>query len=258
MKRILNSLSLLPEEVFTIAPLNEDQQKFHILFSNCAEDLRGENRKEELINYYLELSNKNKDLRELSNYFAIKSYFAQLWDEVDEVSEDELNDIFTMVVNKDYYQHYDYIIIRNAMRILEKEKADILIEKIFLTKKNKSQAKVMDDAFYYILLNATTTRIYEKEYTSARKYIHLAKMQDKERKNFNYRIHLKYLENLLDYITIGDYQYMQRIQEYIHLLKDIGDTVVADQISTDVKLVLADTAAYTDKKDFPVIFVKHT
>ncbi|MEI5990629.1 hypothetical protein A5881_002134 [Enterococcus termitis] len=83
-------------------------------------------------------------------------------------------------------------------------------------------------------------------------------MQDKERKNINYRIHLKYLENLLDYVTIGDYQYMQRIQEYIHLLKDIGDTVLADQISTDVKLVLTDINNHIDKKDFPVIFVKHT
>ncbi|MEI5990628.1 hypothetical protein A5881_002133 [Enterococcus termitis] len=60
LKRILNSLSLLPEEVFTIAPLNEDQQKFHLLFSNCAENLHGENRKDDLINYYLGLSNKKK------------------------------------------------------------------------------------------------------------------------------------------------------------------------------------------------------
>lgn len=258
LKRILDSLSLLPEEVFSMAPLSKDQQKFHFLFTNCAENLHGENRKDDLINYYHELSDKNKDLRELSNYFAIKSYFAQVWSEVDEIGVEELDNIFTMLSNKEYYQHYDYIIIRNAMRILEKEKADILIKKIFSTKKNKLETEPMDDAFYYILLNATTTRIYEKDYTSAKKYIHLAKMQDKERKNINYRIHLKYLENLLDYITIGDYQYIQRIQEYIHLLKDIGDLVLANQISTDVKLVLDGIDEHIDKKDYPVIFVKYT
>lgn len=257
LKRILNSLSLLPEEIFAMASLNEEQKKFHSLFNSCAENILDENRKQDLIKCYFKLSKRNKNLRELSNYFAIKSYFAQLWNEIDEIGSEELDNIYTMLLNKDFYQHYDYIIIRNAMRVLEKEKAEILITKIFLPERTKLQSETVDDAFYYILLNATTTRIYEKEYTIARKYIHLAKMQDKELKNINYRLHLKYLENLLDYITIGDYQYIQRIQEYIHLLKDIGDIILASKISEDVKLVLDDIEEDDSGKDFPVVFVKY-
>ncbi len=255
LKKIINVLSLLPEEVFAMAPLDIEQQEFKTLYLYCVQNLQDEIAKQELVNYFKELSNKNKNLRELSNYFAIQCYFSQLWDEIDEVKLEELENIYSLMSGKKDYQHYDYIIIRNAMKFLKKEKADVLIQKIFLTE--VQQTIKVNDSFYYILLNAITSRIYEKEYYLARKYIYLAKKNDKERKDFHYQTHLKYLENLLDYVTIGDYQYIQRIQEYIHLLKDIGDIDLADQISTDVKLVLAGMDEHIDKKDFPVIFVKH-
>lgn len=254
LKKIMNTLSLLPEEVFTLAPLDLEQRIFKKLYSYCAQNIQDKAAKQDLVNYYIELSSKNKNLRELSNYFAIKSYFSQLWDEIDGVSQEELEHIYFLLSNKKYYQHYDYIIIRNAMKFFEKEKADALIQRIFLPETKPKT--VINDSFYYILLNAITSRVYEKEYTLARKYIYLAKKNDKEGKDFHYQTHLKYLENLLDYITIGDYQYIQRIHEYIHLLKDIGDTILAGQISIDVKLVLDNEKRHIDKNDFPVILIK--
>ncbi|ALS36752.1 transcriptional regulator with XRE-family HTH domain [Enterococcus rotai] len=255
LKKILDKLSLSPEEVFSMAPLDKEQKDYKALFLHCAQNMHDENKRQELLNYYIKLSDCNKNLRELSNYFAIKSYFAQKWQEIDGVTSEELEEIYQLMLTKTYYQHYDYIIIRNAMRFLEKEEADILIRRIFLSK--KEQDLPVDDSSYYILINAATSRIYEKEYSLARKYVQLAKKQDKDRKNLDYRINLRYLENLLDYLTIGDYQYMQRIQEYIHLAKDIGDMYLAEQLTKDIELILNDIPNIKNKNDLPIILMKN-
>lgn len=254
LKKIMNTLSLSPEEVFSSAPWDEEQQYYRILFSYCAENLADQDKKKELLDYYFELSAKNKNLRELSNYFAIKNFFSQTWAEINPITPEELEGLYQVLVHKEYFQHYDYSIIRTAVRFFEKEKTDLLIKKIFLSP--NIQTPLANDSSYYILINAATARIYEKEYYLARKYIQLAKKQDKKRKNLNYRIKLKYLENLLDYLTVGDYQYMQRIQEYIHLVKDIGDIDLARQINMDITIVLNDSQDALDKNNLPSVLIK--
>lgn len=254
LKKIMDTLSLSPKEIFSNAPLDEEQHYYRTLFSYCAEHLEDKNKKKELLDYYFELSEKNKNLRELSNYFSIKNFFSQKWAEINPITPEELEGVYQVLAHKEYFQHYDYIIIRTAVRFLEKEKTDLLIKKIFLSP--KMQAPLVNDSSYYILINAATARIYEKDYYLARKYIQIAKKQDKKRKNLNYRINLKYLENLLDYLTIGDYQYMQRIQEYIHLVKDIGDIDLARQISTDIKIILNDIPNTLDKNSLPIVLIK--
>lgn len=253
LKTILNSMSISPKEVFSITALDEEQQKFKILFHFCVKNLGDQDKKQLLIGYYHKISSKNKNLRELSNYIAIKSYFVRFWDEINEITSEELDYIYSLIMNKNYHQHYDFVLIRNIIRFLDKNKADLIIARFFPTNQKQLEEPLVKDSMYYILINAISTRICEKDYDEARRYIHLAKMQDKERKNLNYRINLKYLENLLDYITIGDYQYMESIQEYIHILKDIGDSFTAEQIKTEVKDVLNSIAENTDKSKSIII-----
>lgn len=253
LKTILNSMSLSPKEVFSITSLDEEQRKFKTLFYFCVQNLDDQIQKKCLINYYHKISSKNKNLRELSNYIAVKSYFVHFWDEIDEITPEELDYTYSLVMNKNYHQHYDFVLIRNTIRLLDKGRTDLIISKFFLTNQGQPDKPAVNDSVYYILINAISTRIYEKDYDEARRYIQLAKRQDKERKNLNYRINLKYLENLLDYITVGDYQYMERIQEYIHILKDIGDSFTAEQIKTEVKEVLNNITEDGDKNKLIVI-----
>ena len=256
LKKVLNSMSLSPEEVFSITALDEDQQKFKSLFYFCVQNLIDQDKKQLLISYYHNISSKNKNLRELSNYIAIKSYFARFWDEIDAITSEELEYIYSHVMNKIYHQHYDFVLIRNIIRFLDKDKADLIIARFFSANQEQLEETAINDSMYYILINAISTRICEKDYDEARQYIHLAKMQDKGRKNLNYWINLKYLENLLDYITIGDYQYMERIQEYIHILKDIGDSFTAEQIKTEVKSVINNITEEIDKNKLITLLAK--
>lgn len=101
-------------------------------------------------------------------------------------------------------------------------------------------------------------RIYEKDFDGAKKYIYLAKKQDPTKINLHFQINLKYLENLLTYQLTGNYDCMQRIQEYIHLLKDIGDYSLAEQIEAEIKLVVHNILDHTNQSSFPVTVITET
>lgn len=54
---------------------------------------------------------------------------------------------------------------------------------------------------YNVLLNLISIHLHNSDYERAYKYIELAKKQDKEATNYSFRMNLKYLENLTNYLT---------------------------------------------------------
>lgn len=253
---IMDTLSLTPEEIFLNAPLDKEQHNYKTLFYYCSRNINNPNTKQILINYYKTLSAKHKNLRELSNYLAIKCYFAQFWKEIDTLSPEELNDTYCLLLNKNYYQHYDYVIILNIIRFFDKKQTDRIMSKIFRFRKRNKGVTSSSILFQHIILNVLTVRIHEKDYRGARKYANLGKKQAKTQQNFDFQANLKYLENLLDYITTGDYNYMKRIQGYISLLKDSGYTTYAEQLEVEVEMVIHNILGKTSKSNFPISLIK--
>lgn len=256
LKTIMNTLSLTEEEISLNAPLDTEQDTFKALFHYCSRNLTNPHKKEQLLEHYETLSVKFKNLQELSNYIAIKSYFYQFWEEVDPVTEKELQATYQLLMNKNFYQKYDYVILINIIRLLDKKEADLIVSKIFTIKQLNEDIVFLDSLVQNILTNVLTARIYEKDYDSTRRYIHLAKKLDKSHKSMFFQSHIKYLENLLDYLTTGDYKYIQRIQEYINLLKDIGNNNDAEQIEIEIKVVIHDILDTTRKSKLAAILTK--
>lgn len=258
LKQIMNSLSLSQEEIFFNAPLDSEQRKYLTLFYYCSQNLHNLKKKQELLLYYEEIKNKSKNLRELSNYIAIKSYFSQLWEEVDRLTNEEINTTYTMLVNKKYFQHYDYSIIRNLIRFFDKKQIDVLMMKIFPLKQQSPEMPFRSSLVYHIILNVITARLYDKDFEDAKKYVTLAKKQYKKRDDLFFRLNLKYLENLLNYLSTGDYQYMHRIQEYINLLEDVGDTELANHIQKEIKLTVHDIIVNTRESKLAITLLRES
>ncbi|MGM0220186.1 helix-turn-helix domain-containing protein [Enterococcus sp. AZ126] len=253
----LDTLSLLPEEFFSLSPLNAEQQAFNSLFFHCSKDIRNSKLKKSMLQYYKNLQNKSvKTLREKSNYLVIRNYFAQFWKEIDKLTTEEATEVCEQLLKKSYYQYYDYTIVMNLIRFFDKKKTDKLVHKMLLQQQNPT--KQIRQRCTHILLNLITMRIYEKDFDGAKKYIYLAKKQDPTKINLHFQINLKYLENLLTYQLTGNYDCMQRIQEYIHLLKDIGDYSLAEQIEAEIKLVVHNILDHTNQSSFPVTVITET
>lgn len=236
LKKIMETLSLTPEEVFSMAPLDKEQKEYLKIFYFCAEHLNHSGSKKKLLTYYTELKHKNKNLREWSNYIAIKNCFSLQWQEIENPSIEEVAEIYQYLIKKSSFQYYDLRIIMNLTRFFESKQIDDLMEKIIQYSRNPN-GRYPNNPIFNIFINVITIRVYEKNYESAKKYIRLAKSYDEERQDFYYRINIKYLENLVNYLESSDYHYLQQIYQYIDLLKDIK-VPLAEQIETEVKLII--------------------
>ncbi|MFD1899914.1 hypothetical protein GQR36_07315 [Enterococcus termitis] len=87
------------------------------------------------------------------------------------------------------------------------------------------------------MINLISLKLYAQDYEGAEKYIKLAKKQDKQSENYSFKLNLQYLSNLLNYIIEGEPTYMERIYDFIHLLENTGDTLQAEQVKKEVKIL---------------------
>lgn len=257
IKDILNKLSIESEEFFSFASLDIEQDEFRNLFYYCAKHLENSPKKKKVLSYYKELSaKKNKSLKELSNYIGIKNYFYDHWEEVTEVTIDELESIFNYLMNKKVYFQYDYILISNLIHHFTVKQADLIISKAIPIVYEEKRDSVTKNFAYNSLINLISIRLHDKDYERAAKYIRLAKKQDKLNNNYNYRMNIQYLSNLLSYLEKGEPIYMEHIYNFIHILEDIGDYTHADNIKKELKILTHNTIKASNTRRYPVALLK--
>lgn len=257
LRDILNKLSIEPEEFFSFTSSDKEQEEFKKLFYYCAKHLENVTKKKTLLFYYNKLyNNPNKSLRELSNYVAIKNYFFDHWEEIDEVTLEELDYIFNYLINKNFYFQYDFILISNLMSHFSAKQADLLISRAIPIAYEDKRDSLTKKFAYNALINLISIRLHDKDYDRAAKYIRLAKKQDKLNNDYDYRMNLQYLSNLLSYLEKGEPIYMEHIHNFIHILEDIGDYSHANNIKKELKILTHDTINATNSRRYPVALLK--
>ncbi len=238
LEEILSHISVNTEEFFNFATFDKEQQDFRKYFYYCANHLENKSTKQKLMNYYTTLKNKqDKSLRELSNFIAIKNFFSSYWDEVDEISREEINNTLEELLNKSFYLQYDYVITNNLIRFFDTKQADLLLSKMFPIKYEDQRDFTTKKFAHSILINLISLKLYAKDYDGAEKYIKLARKQDKLNENYNFKLNLQYLDNLLNYLLDGEPIYMERVYDFIHLLENAGDITHADNVKKEVKML---------------------
>lgn len=238
LEEILNQTSINVDEFFSFTTFDKQQQDFRETFYYCGAHLENKSTKQKLLNYYFSVKDKEKkSLRELSNYIGIKNFFNAHWDEVDPVTIEEITDIFEDLLNKTFYIQYDYIITANLIRFFSAKQADLLLARMFPIKYEDQRDFTTKKFAHNILINLISMRLYAKDYESAERYIRLAKKQDKQNENYSFKLNLQYLTNLLNYIIEGEPVYMERVYDFIHLLENTGDTLQAEQVKKEVKML---------------------
>ncbi|MBO0422245.1 transcriptional regulator [Enterococcus plantarum] len=239
LEEILNQTSISVDEFFSFTTFDKRQQDFREIFYYCGAHLENKSTKQKLLNYYFSLeANNKKTLRELSNYIGIKNFFNAHWEEVDSVTSEEITNIFEDLLNKSFYLQYDYIITANLARFFNAKQSDLLLARMFPIKYEEQRDFTTKKFAHNILINLISMRLYAKDYESAEKYIKLAKKQDKQNENYSFKLNLQYLTNLLNYIIEGEPVYMERVYDFIHLLENTGDTLQAEQVKKEVKMLI--------------------
>ena len=254
---ILDKLSINPEEFFSFSSIDEKQEEFRNLYYYCGAHLDNHSKKKKLVLYYEELSNNpNKNLREVSNYVAIKNFFYEYWVEIDDITVEETNMLFDYLIKKKIYFHYDYILISNLMSHFNVKQADLIIARAIPINIEEKRDHLTKKFAYNALINLISIRLHDKDYERAGRYIRLAKKQDKLNNNYSYRMNLQYLSNLLSYLEKGEPIYMEHIYDFIHILEDIGDYAHASNIKKELKSLTHYTGANENHRRYPTALIK--
>lgn len=213
--------------------------------------------KKKLISYYNSLETSQNNLKEFSNYIVIKSYSNQFWKEIDPISSQEVQETAQYLIKKDYYQHYDYVIICNMIRFFDFKQQDLIITRAIPIADENQRDHITKNFAYTTITNLITSRIYAKDYNGAKKYIIFANKQDMTGSNYNYRMNLQYLHNLLQYLLTGNHKYMEHVYNFVRLLENIGDTLQAEILKKEIKFLTYDYFPETNEQDYPVGIFKY-
>ncbi|MFD1901293.1 hypothetical protein GQR36_17180 [Enterococcus termitis] len=176
-----------------------------------------------------------KTIKDLSNYYAIKSYFHKFWDEVEEISNEEIDIIYNQLSQAKYFFGFEYKLLCNTISFFSKEQAKILIQKAYPIENESIRDYTTKKFAYNTLINLISITLHQKDYDLTKKYISIAKKSDKTNTNYSFRMNLKYLENLTNWIETGEPKYMQQITNFISILEDIGDFEHANNVKVEVK-----------------------
>ncbi|MGM0217696.1 helix-turn-helix domain-containing protein [Enterococcus sp. AZ126] len=241
LQNIFDKTGISSGEFFRFFDLDDNQTKFKDLYIYCATHLDNKSKKNKLLDYYKNLKTiEHKNPTQLSNYIAVKNYFGSHWDEVDEINQQEVDDIFNDLMKKKFYLQHDYILVSNIARLFSAKQIDLIIPRIIPVPFEKNRNTETKKFAHNTLINIISLKLYAMDHTGAEKYIKLAQKQNKMETDYNFKLNLQYLNNLLQYLVTGEMIYIERVHDFIHILEDIGENLHANLVKKEVKILTHD------------------
>ncbi|MBP1045459.1 helix-turn-helix domain-containing protein [Enterococcus sp. BWM-S5] len=236
LQEILNTLSVNIEEFITFSDFDINQGVFRKDFHSAAVELDNPEKKVIMIQYYKEiLLEQKKTAVQLSNFVSIKAYFSQFWSEIPPVSSEEVREAYELLSNTEYLLQYDYALLANMVYQFSTDQRRTLMKKAYpIADKQSRDAETLKHA-YNVIPNAITACIQAKEYGEAKEYAQMIDTIDKAAKNLHIIMNIKYLENLIYFITTGDRAYQKKINRYIDILQEHGFTAIAEASDKEMK-----------------------
>lgn len=241
LEEMLSTLGILSSEFFMFCDIDTERTNFKDLYFYCGAHLANKSKKQSLLRYYEAVKNSdNKTLAELSNYIAIKNYFSTHWEEVEEITAEEVEYVYNLMMSKSFYTFYDYLIISNIVRLFTAKQVDLIVSRIIPVSFEKNRTQETLRYAYNTLINIISLCLYAADIESADKYIKIAKRQNKSETDMNFKLNLQYLDNLSKYLQTGELVYIDRVRDFIHILEDVGENLHASQVKKEVETLIKD------------------
>lgn len=236
---ILNRLSIPFDEFSKYAGIENTQKTFRQLLDQYKQTPHDPIIKKQLYIYFYQLNfSKEMPLDQLSNYILFKAFFSSVWAEITPLTTHELEQIFELLNEKEYFFHYDYAILANTIYLFSDKQIDCLMQKAFPVKDMDLRNAATKEFISNLINNLITTLIKKEEFKQALFYLNLAK---KENQNYDlsYKIIVDFLENLVFFIQTKDICYAQVLTNHINYLTNVGESDLAQNLKTELESLVA-------------------
>ena len=243
---ILERFSIPLEEFSEYLEDSLEQKKYRKLFKQCGHNPTDNASKLELLDYYSQLTfSKEMHLREMANFVGIKTLFSNFWKEISPLSKAELNQIYELLMEKEYFFQYDYAVLSNTIFLFNDNQIKSLAKKALPVKDIEVRNVETTEFIKNMINNLITTLLRKKEYEECLYYLTLATTKERNH-TFDYKLVIQYLKNLTSYLMTGDDSYKEHIFDYIHLLNRLGEQQFAKSIELEVSSIIS------ENKDIPI------
>lgn len=258
LQTILETMKIVPEEFFSLVVVDKEQEWYRETYYYCAEHPDDQSKKIELVTYYKHIEKlDNKNLKELSNFIAIKANFHLKWSEIGEITPSEISSTYKMLSKKKFYFQYDYILINNLITFFSNKQIDTIMAKAFPLQYRHKRDITTKRFANNIWINLISIKIYKEDYIGSKEYLKLANKYDSVKDNYYFTMNLRYLENLTLYMETGIPEYYEKILEFLHIIETIGDWQFANEVRNEIQTVTHNKKiAANDKKKYSMATIK--
>ncbi|MEB7427752.1 hypothetical protein NGC25_10730 [Enterococcus faecalis] len=232
----LNSLQLTPEEYFNMIEIEKNMPILEIekQLKKCTQNPNNINEKNKLIDHYKKLKSiETKNSMEMALYNDIKSYFSTLWHEIEPINNKDIDNMLKIIKKNSYYTYYDYRMIVNTIILFSKEDTNFIYKKMFPIEDIENRTFRTLYVAYLFYPNRITRAIYDADFNTANKLIQLAEQENVSPNNYYFHQKMKYLKNLVLYLTTKENIYYAKILEVILFFEECKNFELAEDLKQE-------------------------
>jgi len=256
--QIINTLEVTPSEFFKFSSYDDSFEKFKILINQCIADTDNLNLKNELLTHYYNPKNIHKKRKvELYYLVAICGNLQEKYEEVSSLNSNEINYIFNKIVTQSFFTEYDYLIGMNITTLLDEKMLDKLVSCMFPIKYKNKRNDLLIKYASLLLLNITSSCIYNQNYKKALFYLNVLKEELKLHDNYYLRLSALYHESIALHFINQDTVYIENARNVIKLIREIGDIQLSRVFEKELNNIIKNPAYYRSLKQSSIVHTRY-
>ncbi|WP_375179493.1 helix-turn-helix domain-containing protein [Enterococcus rotai] len=189
LKIILENLEITPDKLIKFTGFDTEYELFKKLLNKCISNPDNQELKNELLrNYYNPKNIPRKNKKELYYLIGITANFRGLYNEIKDISSDEIIYIFQKLINQEFFTEYDYLISMNFITLLSEDMIDQLANKLYPISLKERRNENLIRYSSLMIINIASKSIYNLNYRKAIYYTNL--LEENTTVQENYYLHL--------------------------------------------------------------------
>jgi len=239
LKEIAINLNMSTTELLTFANYDYEQQDLKTMIENVLLGIDKEKSKEFILKRYDErqtvLENHQlvdqdipiiKELNlfqlEFKEYITIKVTYANLWNEIDMLTPQEITTTFKLLIYNDFYTENDYNLARHIALYLDSDSLHQLEKKMIPLQYPERRTSQLKKYYHLLITNLITLYLYKMEYQRALELSHLEYKSLNGMENYYFHLNHLFYKYLILWLLDNDPAYLEKAHQLITFVFELG------------------------------------
>lgn len=255
LEHFIDIFEMSPNEFFHMAYIKNSLADFKSEFRTAIRTGVSKESEDSFINKYYPRNSDmmNMSKQELCHYCIIKNHFFTTRADIPPMTSEEVRYILSLLRNNHYQLFYDYTIALNAMKFMNGEQIDKVIDSMIPLQDRDIRPSDLVNTAFNLLTNAIAYNIYNLNYKKAAYYVAQAETMVEYTSGYYSKVNLEYSKCLINNFLFKESKYIEKARNIIQTTRTIGDNFTANVMEEELNNLINNPKHYKDKNDFPSV-----